>query len=941
MSAVAPTEEGLHEREHELATLDAALTAALAGRGGVVLIEGAAGSGKTRLLDELCGKATGRARVLRARGGEQELGLQLLVTRELFGPLIRRAGDEELARWFAGAAELAGPLLGLGGSSDAESDFALVHGLYWLVANLADDGPVVLAVDDLHWVDETSQRWLGYLLPRLAELPVLLVVTARPRELAPASPAGLALAGHHATTELHLGTLSVPATARLLREELPDATDEFCRAAHESTGGNPLLLRRLATAASEVGMRPDADGARRLDELGPLSIGRIVLPRLHALGPDASRVATAAAVLGEGCSLGEVAALADLAEPVAAEQVDALVAKEVLRPGGALGFTHPLVRSAVHGEIPDGVRRTLHRRAASELHARGADPERVARHLGATDPVGEAWALEVLATAARAASERGSPTSAIGMLALALREPSDEVTRFGLLLDAGWQAFRSGDPRAGDWLDEALRIAPDPGSAVITWIALANWRMVLSTGDADGLVPVIPGSLDPVLHATIQGVLLNDFGFTSAHLRATVDRGLEIPPELEDAVPVWWAGRAIDEAMTGGDAAAAVAFARRSRPDQMVTQMASDSATLAWVLLTLLSAGELDDYDRITTAVIGDVARRGSILSAEWYALLATMGKLQRGRVAEAESTLFTWLEQAPEPIVPVTTPTWVAGVAQVHLERGRLDDARATFARFAMLDDDPPTDVHGAWLLTQRGRLHGLAGDHRTALRDFRAAGALLDTFGCRDSAWVVWRPGAAGCLAALGETDEAQAIAEEQLGIARRFGARPLLGLALRTLGSVVGATRGLELVDEAVGVLDGSGAEGEVTAALVDRGRLLRLARRPAEAKEPLLTALDRADRAGALLLAGAAEAELRLCGARPGRRAVTGVRSLTPAELRVAVLASDGLSNPEIAQRIFVTRKTVEKHLGAVFAKLHISSRDQLAAVLEDDGTPRTG
>lgn len=922
----------LYEREAELASLERALADAMAGIGRTVLIEASPGIGKTQLLDEVCRMAEGRARVLRARGGEQEQRIPLLVTRELFTPLVRASSDADLDRWFAGAAELAGPLVGRGTTSAAESDFALVHGIYWLIANLADDGPLLLAIDDLHWVDEATQRWIAYLLPRLAELPVLLALPVRPRELDPASPAALGLAGHHDATTLRPHALGAAAAALVLRDSLAMPDPDFCRAAHQSTGGNPLLLRRLATAVADAGITPDADGARRLDEIGSLSIGRIVLPRLHALGPEACRLARAIAVLGDGCTLALAAALADLDREDAATRLDALVDKEIVHASPEPAFTHPLVRATVLDEVADGSRRLLRLRAARILHERGADPEDIAPHLAATDPVGEPWAAEALRQAAQKATASGSPAAAVTHLATALREPLDSTTRFGLLLDAGWQAFRSGDLRAGDWLGEALRIAPDPASAVIAWTALTNWKIVFND-DPASVLDGLPADLDEVDSLTVKGIFLIDFGFSSVNGRSLVTTDLKVSPELMNAVPQWWCGLAADEAMTGGDAGAALEFVRRANPDQLLTRMASDSGIMAWLLVAVLAAGDLDEYERLTRAALDDATRRGSFVSSEWFTMMLAVGQLARGEMAAAESTVVTWLENSPDPLVPVTLPSWLAIQIQIHLERARTDAARDLLSRFALLDANPRPDAHGAHLLVQRGRVRQTVGDLDAALRDYRAAEQVLDSFGCRDSTWAVWRPGAATCLARLGRADEARVLAEEQVAAARGFAARPLLGTSLRTLGSIIGGLDGIALVEEAVDVLDGSGAKGEHTSALLDLGRLLRLDRKPARAKEHLQRGLDQADRNGALLLASEIEEELHLCGARPRRRAITGVHSLTPAELRVATLAAQGHSNPEIAQSLFVTRKTVEKHLGSVFQKLHVSSRDQLPAVLD--------
>src|SRR6516225_6713615 len=175
---------GLCEREGELARVDALLTAARAGRGGVLVITGPAGIGKTVLL----GAARERAsrvgmRVLAGRGGELESGFSFGVARQLFEPLLAGAGAAEREALLAGAARRA--LIALEGQADAaqpadsEPPFGVMHGLYWLAVNASEAGPVLVAVDDLHWADQASLRFLLYLADRLSGLPVALVLSWR------------------------------------------------------------------------------------------------------------------------------------------------------------------------------------------------------------------------------------------------------------------------------------------------------------------------------------------------------------------------------------------------------------------------------------------------------------------------------------------------------------------------------------------------------------------------------------------------------------------------------------------------------------------------------------------------------------------------------------------------------------------------------------------
>ena len=189
----------------------------------------------------------------------------------------------------------------------------------------------------------------------------------------------------------------------------------------------------------------------------------------------------------------------------------------------------------------------------------------------------------------------------------------------------------------------------------------------------------------------------------------------------------------------------------------------------------------------------------------------------------------------------------------------------------------------------------------------------------------------------AATGDQDEGRARADRMLREAQTWGTPRAIGMALRAAGLVEGGARGLELLAEAAMVLERSPAPLEHARALLDLGAGLRRANRRAAARDPLRQALDLADACGARPLADRARQELRAAGARPRRPRLGGVHALTASERRIAAMAAQGLSNPEIAQALFVTKKTVEAHLSSAYRKLAIHSRAQLGAAL-NDGRP---
>jgi predicted ATPase len=299
----------LLERERELAAIEAALAEAAAGAGALVVIEGTAGIGKTRLL-AAARRAAGEhgMRDLAARGAEIEREFAYGVVRQLLEPAVAAERDELLS----GAAALAAPLFGGTAGPPAGSDaaFAVLHGLHWLVAGLAARQPLVLAVDDAHWADVASLRFLGYLARRLDELPVALVVATRPAE---SPPTVAELATEPTARLLRPGPLSVAAVAALVRAGMGEDPDVgFAAACREATGGTPFLVGELVRTLADEPIDPTAANAERVRALGPTTVARAVLVRVERLGPAARGTARALAILGPDAELRRVAALAEL-----------------------------------------------------------------------------------------------------------------------------------------------------------------------------------------------------------------------------------------------------------------------------------------------------------------------------------------------------------------------------------------------------------------------------------------------------------------------------------------------------------------------------------------------------------------------------------------------------------------------------------------------------
>ncbi len=263
-------------------------------------------------------------------------------------------------------------------------------------------------------------------------------------------------------------------------------------------------------------------------------------------------------------------------------------------------------------------------------------------------------------------------------------------------------------------------------------------------------------------------------------------------------------------------------------------------------------------------------------------------------------------------------------------MERGDLDGAEAALGPLAA--SLPGTSVAATIPRHARGRLLFAQRRFREALSDFRAAGAIATGGVAISPCWLPWRSDAALAALALGDLDTARGLSDEELELARAFGAPRALGVALRAAGLVAGGQRGESLLRQAIEVLAGPDTRLEQARCLADLGALLRRRNHRVDARHLLRQAVDAAYRLGAAALARQAETELRATGAKPRRVLLSGLEALTASERRIAELAAEGLTNRQIAQTLFVTARTVEGHLTNVFNKLDVSARTALPAAL---------
>jgi DNA-binding CsgD family transcriptional regulator len=944
---VVAVDEGqaLLERDAVLARIDQRVRDAIAGDGSLLVLEGPAGIGKTRLV--MAAGRRGRElglQVLSARGSELERDFAYGVVRQLFEAPVVAASRPERAELLAGAAGRAAALFGVAGphgdGADALLDpsFAILHGLYWLCANLARRSPLLLCVDDLHWADQASLRFLYYLGRRVQELPIAVVAAARPAESHEGSPPLAALTADPSAEVLVLAPLSERAVAELVRLGLgAEVEPVFAEACHEVTGGVPFLVQELVRTIADEGIGPTAAAASRVAALAPRAVSQSVVQRLSRLSSAARELARAAAVLGEA-DLRLAAGLADVDPGAAATAADELAAAGILEQGRPLRFVHPIVRAAVEADLSSGERAALHAAAARRLASEGASADRIAAHLLATDPAADDWVVDSLRVAARTAIVNGAPDSAAAYLRRALAEAPSEVLRPDILLDLGFAESYAGDQQAAAHLEAALDAAADVTAQVS--ITLALGRMLQIEGrlrESLGVFDRTRGRLsssDRRAALTLEGAAIgaaeldaetaDEAARRIAELRRLVDEDADVPSSVCGPLAV-----AALMANEPADTVVRLALRALEGAPKLLPEAVDRPPFFYHACITLVLAERYDEALPRLDEALADARRLGSLPHVLALSCFRALPHLRIGNLADAEADARTALETGPR-LPGVHSALALAVLLETLAERGELDAAEASDRRYPLIQQFP-TMIQAAWLLAARGRLRLAELRPAAALDDLLAAGELLTRLRS-PSPTTPWRSDAALAQLALDARAEARALAAEEVTFAERFGGSRTLGVALRAAGLVEGGTRGIELLHHAARVLESSGARLEHARALADLGGALRRAGQRADSREVLRTALDVAHRRGALALTERARAELIAAGGRPRRLVLSGLDALTPSERRVAQLAAAGLPNRDIAQHLFITTRTVEGHLTHAYQKLDITSREQLPGAL---------
>ena len=926
-------------RDHELSRLIRCAAEATAGHGQAVLIEGEPGIGKSTLVRAACAEAAELGCQVFWGAGD-ELGQALPLLPILDGLRVREPTDNPRQETIV--ALLRGEVAS-GRAEDVPT--ALAEQLLALVDELCAMSPMVLVVDDLQWADQASVTLWERLSRSARHLPLLLVGIMRPvpqRE-------DLLTLRHSAdlASRFHLGGLPEGPVTELVEILAGGKPDEDLMRLADGAAGNPLYLTELvdALARSSALTVSDAGTAELTSGHAPGSLSAAIADRLGFVPVSVREVLRAAALLGVEFAVPDLATVLGRSVVSLIPAVNEARAAGVLAESGStLGFRHPMIRSALYEEIPAPIRAAWHREAGRALAQGGAPADRVARQLlqvvrGPTDATGlmDEWILHWLDTAAPLLVGQ-APQAAAELLGYAVARTSADLAEHDTLVR--WLAealYRVGDPAEAERVAQrGLAATENPDLLVDLHWTLAQCR-TMAGRFSESLATLNQALAHPGISGRNRARLLVSIARTHRHLGEiekadqVATAALAEATEADDGWAVGWALHVLTyTAAMRGRAADALPLYDRA----LAVTQAEPALTDLRLLLQINKAvalGELDQYDGAIAAAreaqrladrVGIIVRRaqahcslGELLfhTGSWDDALAEVGVVQ---------------EVTKDPGV-ACCDHGVAAAISIH--RGDMSTARHHLASAV-----PHAERIGNRVVGTLALARSEAFEHEGALTD--ALGVLT---GFTDDAEEVDQvedllADSVRLATKVGDTVAARTLADRAEDLARESEIPHRQANALCCRGLVdhdpARLLRAAERYDDARRPLLGAKALEAAAGAFVDQGE-----RDPARAA--FSRAVDLYSSLGATRDVARLQARFRAHGIRRAprvkhRRARRGWDSLTPAEAKIAALVAQGMTNPQIAARLFLSHRTVATHVSHILGKLDVRSRIDIAREATD-------
>jgi DNA-binding CsgD family transcriptional regulator len=900
-------------RSEECARIDGLLDNARLGRSGALAIRGDPGIGKTALVDYAGSRADGM-RVLRAVGVESESEMPYSGLHELVRPIAGLTGRLPRQQRIA----MRDALAPSGG--EVGDRFAVYAATLSLVALAADEHPVLCLIDDGHWLDRGSAEALLFAARRLEDDDVAMVFAARD-----APPRGLATPG---VPELRLGGLDQAAAVQLLVDRHEVIAAEVARRIADATGGNPLALLEAPREMRDSQL----SGRDAIDDPIPVGDGVEHAFLLRARGlPERTVWALLLAAAADGTEVGIILAAADAGADVLD---DAERAGLIRVEAGRVRFRHPLVRSAVYHGAPSGQRRAAHRALADVLKT-PEHSERRALHLAAAATRPDEVVAGALATAADRLGRRGGVAAQAEFLARAADLSPDPQTRVRRLLAAGLAAGDAGLlDRSDGLLQVGLREVEDPH--VRADLVLARWDVMFRGGlAAEWYQPTL---------ATAAAMEELDRGRAAALIAHAWDFAFDLlEPGAARELAGWIWSLLGDEALEATNLPALSALCWQ----WMADGRRNDSAEAAERGAQLALAGEFDQaaYFAECLTFIGRFSVAQAVLEqliarcrAEGrlthlaYALVSLARlQLRQGQLRRSYATATEALTVATD-----TGAAWAIGYALQALARSEAVLGRdRECSEHALRAIELGADTGGRCVQAPARHALGLMllgrGDNAGALAQLEdAAQAVAEV---REPGFMCHEPDLIEALAAAGRGDDALRSAERLARAARGSQSDWTSAVAARCVALTSQRDQAEDAFRLALERCSSRVPGFERARTQLSFGRWLRHASQRVEAREHLREAESAFDICGAQPWVEQARRELTASGERARSRQPETRDELTAQELQVALIVAEGATNREAAARLFLSPKTVEKHLGNAYRKLGVRSRTQLARHLE--------